>query len=195
MTLRVEAERHGVQVSVHCPGVIRTPILTGGQCGRIKLSGISDEDLLKFWEPLRPMAPEMFPSAPFVPCYVEPRSLWCQRGGRHGGTWSGSRRRCRRKLQKSCSSGHVKWSPLPPDLPLISWTGAPASTLPGRQSWRDVRTVQLGFVDRSTSNENLTYVKFGRMNNIRGKTIAITGAAAASATPPRRHCWPAAPAS
>ena len=33
-TLRVEAERHGVQVSVLCPGVIRTPILTGGQYGR-----------------------------------------------------------------------------------------------------------------------------------------------------------------
>jgi NAD(P)-dependent dehydrogenase (short-subunit alcohol dehydrogenase family) len=28
--LRVEAERHGVQVSVFCPGVIRTPMMTGG---------------------------------------------------------------------------------------------------------------------------------------------------------------------
>ena len=34
-TLRVEAERHGVQVSALCPGVIRTPILTGGEYGRI----------------------------------------------------------------------------------------------------------------------------------------------------------------
>ncbi|MGH3557645.1 SDR family NAD(P)-dependent oxidoreductase [Mycobacterium sp.] len=59
-TLRVEAERHGVQVSVLCPGVIRTPILTGGKYGRVKMAGVSDEQLLKFWEPLRPMAPEKF---------------------------------------------------------------------------------------------------------------------------------------
>jgi NAD(P)-dependent dehydrogenase (short-subunit alcohol dehydrogenase family) len=57
--LRVEAERHGVQVSVFCPGVIRTPIMTGGQYGRINLS-ISDEELLKFLERFRPMAPEKF---------------------------------------------------------------------------------------------------------------------------------------
>jgi short-subunit dehydrogenase len=60
-TLRVEAQRHGVQVSVLCPGVIRTPILTGGKYGRIRLAGLSDEELLtKLWEPLRPMAPEVF---------------------------------------------------------------------------------------------------------------------------------------
>jgi NADP-dependent 3-hydroxy acid dehydrogenase YdfG len=58
MALRVEAERHGVQVSVFCPGVIRTPILAGGKYGRF--NGISDEQLLKFWEPFRPMAPEKF---------------------------------------------------------------------------------------------------------------------------------------
>jgi NADP-dependent 3-hydroxy acid dehydrogenase YdfG len=56
--LRVEAERHGVQVSVLCPGVIRTPILTFGKYGRY--NGVSDEDLLKFWESFRPMAPEKF---------------------------------------------------------------------------------------------------------------------------------------
>jgi NADP-dependent 3-hydroxy acid dehydrogenase YdfG len=59
-TLRLEAERHGVQVSVLCPGVIRTPILTGGQYGRTKMTGVSDEEILKFWERTRPMAPEMF---------------------------------------------------------------------------------------------------------------------------------------
>ena len=32
--LRVEAERHGVQVSVFCPGATRTPILAGGKYGR-----------------------------------------------------------------------------------------------------------------------------------------------------------------
>jgi NADP-dependent 3-hydroxy acid dehydrogenase YdfG len=57
-TLRLEAERHGVQVSVLCPGAIRTPALTGGKFGRIP--GISDEELLKSWERLRPMAPEKF---------------------------------------------------------------------------------------------------------------------------------------
>ena len=56
--LRVEAERHGVQVSVFCPGVIRTPLMTGGQYGRMN---ISDEKVLKkFWERLRPIAPEVF---------------------------------------------------------------------------------------------------------------------------------------
>src|SRR4029077_8398856 len=54
--LRVESERHGVQVSVFCPGAIRTPILTMGKYGRY--DGVSDEQLLKFWEPFRPMAPE-----------------------------------------------------------------------------------------------------------------------------------------
>ena len=56
--LRVEAERHGVQVSVLCPGVIRTPILAGGEYGRY--NGISDEQLVRFWEAFRPMAPEKF---------------------------------------------------------------------------------------------------------------------------------------
>jgi NAD(P)-dependent dehydrogenase (short-subunit alcohol dehydrogenase family) len=56
--LGVEAERHGVQVSVLCPGAIRTPLLTFGKYGRY--NGVSDEDLLKFWEPFRPMAPEKF---------------------------------------------------------------------------------------------------------------------------------------
>ena len=56
--LRVEAKRHGITVSVLCPGAIRTPILTFGKYGRYK--GVSDEQLLKFWEPFRPMAPEKF---------------------------------------------------------------------------------------------------------------------------------------
>jgi NADP-dependent 3-hydroxy acid dehydrogenase YdfG len=59
-TLRLEAERHGVQVSVLCPGAIRTPILTGGKYGRMTKAGMSDEEILNFWERLRPMAPEIF---------------------------------------------------------------------------------------------------------------------------------------
>jgi NADP-dependent 3-hydroxy acid dehydrogenase YdfG len=58
--LRVEAEHHGVKVSVLCPGAIKTPILTGGTYGRMTKTGASDEALLKFWEPMRPMAPEKF---------------------------------------------------------------------------------------------------------------------------------------
>jgi short-subunit dehydrogenase len=58
--LRVEAERHGVQVSVLCPGAIRTPLLTFGKYGRMTTTGISNEQLLKFSEPSRPMAPEKF---------------------------------------------------------------------------------------------------------------------------------------
>jgi NAD(P)-dependent dehydrogenase (short-subunit alcohol dehydrogenase family) len=59
-TLRVEAERHGVVVCALCPGVIRTPILTGGEYGRINQPGVSREDFLKAWERLRPMAPDKF---------------------------------------------------------------------------------------------------------------------------------------
>jgi short-subunit dehydrogenase len=53
-------ERHGVRVSALCPGVIRTPILNGGEYGRINKPGVSNEDFLKAWEQLRPMAPEKF---------------------------------------------------------------------------------------------------------------------------------------
>ncbi len=58
--LRLEAERHGITVSVLCPGAIRTPILTGGKYGRMTTAGLSDEQLHKFWEQFRPMAPEKF---------------------------------------------------------------------------------------------------------------------------------------
>ncbi len=40
--------------------MIRTPILTGGQYGRTNMTGVSDEEILKFWERFRPMAPEKF---------------------------------------------------------------------------------------------------------------------------------------
>jgi short-subunit dehydrogenase len=43
-----------------CPGVIRTPILTGGVYGRIDMPGVSSQDILKSWERLRPMAPDKF---------------------------------------------------------------------------------------------------------------------------------------
>jgi NAD(P)-dependent dehydrogenase (short-subunit alcohol dehydrogenase family) len=55
--LRIEAARHGVRVSVLCPGAIRTPILTGGKYGRIRIEGATDERILAAWERLRPIAP------------------------------------------------------------------------------------------------------------------------------------------
>jgi len=57
-TMRVEAVSHGVQVSVLCPGVVRTPILSGGEYGRNK--SVSREDLVKLGEALRPMDPDSF---------------------------------------------------------------------------------------------------------------------------------------
>jgi NAD(P)-dependent dehydrogenase (short-subunit alcohol dehydrogenase family) len=57
-TLRVEAAAHGVQVSVLCPGVVRTPILSGGEYGRNR--NVSRENLLKLGEALRPIEPEEF---------------------------------------------------------------------------------------------------------------------------------------
>jgi NADP-dependent 3-hydroxy acid dehydrogenase YdfG len=59
-TLRIEAERHNVRVSAICPGVIRTPILTGGEYGRINVPGVTAEEVQKSWDRLRPMAPDKF---------------------------------------------------------------------------------------------------------------------------------------
>jgi NADP-dependent 3-hydroxy acid dehydrogenase YdfG len=59
-TMRVEAERHGVRVSALCPGVIRTPILTGGEYGRINGPGLTSEEFQKSWERLRPMDADKF---------------------------------------------------------------------------------------------------------------------------------------
>ena len=94
-TLRLEAERHGVQVSVLCPGVIRTPILTGGRYGRTGPPASATRKSSNLGSGCGRWHPKNSPNAPFGPCYVETRSLWCQRGGRHSGTWSGSRPRCR----------------------------------------------------------------------------------------------------
>jgi short-subunit dehydrogenase len=58
--LRLEAKRHGVSVSVLCPGVIRTPILSGGKYGRLKVEGLSDERSRAMWERLRPLDADVF---------------------------------------------------------------------------------------------------------------------------------------
>jgi NAD(P)-dependent dehydrogenase (short-subunit alcohol dehydrogenase family) len=59
-SLRVEAARHNVRVSVLCPGAIRTPILTGGTYGRTNTEGVSEQKLLELWETLRPMDVDVF---------------------------------------------------------------------------------------------------------------------------------------
>lgn len=58
--LRIEAATHGVNVSVLCPGAIRTPILTGGKYGRNDLAGVGQETIRAMWEKLRPMDPAAF---------------------------------------------------------------------------------------------------------------------------------------
>jgi NAD(P)-dependent dehydrogenase (short-subunit alcohol dehydrogenase family) len=57
-SLRVEAKRHGVRVSVLCPGAIRTPILTGGRYGRLNFDGLTEETMLELWAVTRPMDPD-----------------------------------------------------------------------------------------------------------------------------------------
>jgi NAD(P)-dependent dehydrogenase (short-subunit alcohol dehydrogenase family) len=57
--LRAEAARYGVRVSTLCPGVIRTPILTGGRFGRMA-QPIDPGTILHMWEQLRPIDPEEF---------------------------------------------------------------------------------------------------------------------------------------
>jgi NAD(P)-dependent dehydrogenase (short-subunit alcohol dehydrogenase family) len=57
-SLRVEAKRHGVNVSVLCPGAIRTPILTGGRYGRLNFDGLTEETMLELWSITRPMDPD-----------------------------------------------------------------------------------------------------------------------------------------
>lgn len=58
-SLRAEAARMGIRVSVLCPGVIRTPILQGGNYGKI-LMDIPDEKLRAMWEEFKPMPPNIF---------------------------------------------------------------------------------------------------------------------------------------
>jgi NAD(P)-dependent dehydrogenase (short-subunit alcohol dehydrogenase family) len=59
-SLRAEAERLGVRVSVLCPGVVRTPILEGGGKYGKMLIDIPPEQVRRLWEKLRPMEPNLF---------------------------------------------------------------------------------------------------------------------------------------
>ncbi len=56
--LRIEAAPHGVRVSVLCPGVIRTPILTGGMYGRNVGKRLTESRMEAMFERMRPMDPD-----------------------------------------------------------------------------------------------------------------------------------------
>jgi len=58
--LRVEAKQHGVRVSALCPGVIRTPIMMGGEYGRTNLPPDAEQTMMKLWEQLKPMDARVF---------------------------------------------------------------------------------------------------------------------------------------
>jgi len=58
--LRMEGARHGVRVSVLCPGPVRTPILAGGRYGRIGIKGLSSDVAEQLWERSFPMAADAF---------------------------------------------------------------------------------------------------------------------------------------
>lgn len=58
-TLRVEARPYGVNVSVVCPGVIRTPIMDGGKFGKM-LVHVPDVVTKKMERYFRPMEPDIF---------------------------------------------------------------------------------------------------------------------------------------
>ena len=57
-SLRAEAKQYGVRVSVVCPGVIRTDIMSGGRYG--KLHGISPEEMKAIFELGSPMDVDIF---------------------------------------------------------------------------------------------------------------------------------------
>lgn len=57
-SLRLEGKYYGVRVSVLCPGAIDTPILHGGQYGRLRLEKAARAELAKMWKKLRPMPAE-----------------------------------------------------------------------------------------------------------------------------------------
>lgn len=59
-SLRSEAARFGIRVSVLCPGVIRTPILAGGGKFGRDLVNIPSETLSRIWESLKPIPPAQF---------------------------------------------------------------------------------------------------------------------------------------
>ena len=58
--LRIEAKRQGVNVSMLCPGPIRTPMFTGGAFGRMNFPGANAEKVAELLEGFRPMDADVF---------------------------------------------------------------------------------------------------------------------------------------
>jgi NAD(P)-dependent dehydrogenase (short-subunit alcohol dehydrogenase family) len=58
--LRIEGRRHGVRVSALCPGVIRTPILHGGEYGGHVGRRLTQTNMERLVNRLRPMDPDRF---------------------------------------------------------------------------------------------------------------------------------------
>ena len=58
-SLRAQAQMHGVKVTVLCPGVVQTDLLTGHASGK-ELVPLTDEENAKLIHALRPVAPEIF---------------------------------------------------------------------------------------------------------------------------------------
>jgi NAD(P)-dependent dehydrogenase (short-subunit alcohol dehydrogenase family) len=59
LSLRMEAAASGIRVSVLCPGVVRTPLLSGGKFGKFYID-LSPEEMSRATERVRPMPPERF---------------------------------------------------------------------------------------------------------------------------------------
>ena len=118
-SMRVEAERHGVRVSALCPGVIRTPILTGGEYGRINAPGLTSEEFQKSWERLRPMDADKFAERVLRAVLRNDAMIIVPGGGRPGGTWSDFRPRWHCERRRCCSRNSVKWSRRPDEIALL----------------------------------------------------------------------------
>lgn len=59
-SLRVEAAFHGVDVSLLCPGAIRTPLLKNGGAFGKQLGSTTDAQVLADWEKMRPIDADIF---------------------------------------------------------------------------------------------------------------------------------------
>lgn len=58
-SLRAQAQMHGIKVTVLCPGVVETDLLTGRSTGK-ELVPLTAEENAKLLRALRPLAPEIF---------------------------------------------------------------------------------------------------------------------------------------
>lgn len=64
-TLRLEAQTFGIKVNVLCPGAVATPILYGGQFGRLG-EGITKNMMERYWQKMKPMPVDAFAKAALI---------------------------------------------------------------------------------------------------------------------------------